>query len=205
MILLTPIHCKEDLFRKIFSQTQKQDDEWKANRVGSPSNWYWMSNDDTSYFSETATSGAREALPSKIENVLPETRKRSSGYNAPEGSGMAFCPQCGAEYRKPLAECSHCHIPLVDRPPEAGISPEPDEQADEVDLDILIRTGLDHPISIALAESLLREAGIPFFVMDQNVAARQESGNALGWWSVRVGRDRESEAREILESVENMK
>jgi hypothetical protein len=108
-----------------------------------------------------------------------------------------------------VARCSRCDVLLGDQRPETGApdgpSTETDEQADEVDLDVLIRTGLDHPISIALAESLLREASIPFFVMDQNVAARQESGNALGWWSVRVGRDRESEAREILQSVENMK
>ena len=111
---------------------------------------------------------------------------------------MAFCPQCGAEYRKPSARCSHCHILLVARRPEPGTP-----QADDLDLDVLIRTGLYHPIAIALAESLLREAGIPFFVMDQDVTARQESGNILGWWSIRVARNRESEAREILQSVES--
>ena len=70
------------------------------------------------------------------------------------------------------------------------------------DLEVLIRTGLKDPIAIGLAESLLREAEIPFFVMDRNVAARQESGNVLGWWNIRVPRDREAEAREILQSVE---
>ena len=56
-----------------------------------------------------------------------------------------------------------------------------------------------------LGEESLQEAGIPFFTMDQNIAARQESGNFLGWWSVRVPREREAEAREILLSVEEMK
>jgi predicted TIM-barrel fold metal-dependent hydrolase len=79
------------------------------------------------------------------------------------------------------------------------------ENADEDDLDILIQTGLGDPIAIGLAESLLQEAGIPFFVMDQNPAARQRSGNFLGWWNVRVPRKREAEAREILRSVEEMK
>jgi hypothetical protein len=41
--------------------------------------------------------------------------------------------------------------------------------------------------------------------MDQNPAARQESGNFLGWWNVRVPRQREAEAREILQSVKEMK
>jgi hypothetical protein len=73
------------------------------------------------------------------------------------------------------------------------------------DLDVLIRTGISDTIAIALAESLLEEAGIPFFRMDANTAARQESGNFLGWWNVRVPRERVAEAREILRSVEQMK
>jgi hypothetical protein len=77
--------------------------------------------------------------------------------------------------------------------------------SDEGDIDVLIRTGLQNPIAVGLAESLLQEARIPFFTMDQNSAARQESGNFLGWWSVRVPREREAEAREILASVEEMK
>ncbi len=69
-------------------------------------------------------------------------------------------------------------------------------------LSVLIRTGISDPIAIGLAESLLQEAGIPFFRMDRNTAARQESGNILGWWSIRVPKELEAEAREIVESVE---
>jgi hypothetical protein len=75
----------------------------------------------------------------------------------------------------------------------------------EDDLDILIRTGIADPIAIGLAESLLQEAGIPFFAMDRNAAARQESGNFLGLWNVRVPRALETEAREIFRFVEEMK
>jgi predicted TIM-barrel fold metal-dependent hydrolase len=73
------------------------------------------------------------------------------------------------------------------------------------DLDAVIETGIMNPIGIRLAESLLQEAEIPFFAMDRNVAARQESGNFLGWWNVRVPREREAEAREILRSIEEAK
>jgi hypothetical protein len=73
------------------------------------------------------------------------------------------------------------------------------------DLDVLIRTGMADPIAIGLAKSLLQEAGIPFFAMDRNPAARQESGNILGWWTVRVPRAMEAEAREILRTVEETK
>ncbi|MEO8368850.1 MAG: DUF2007 domain-containing protein [Candidatus Solibacter sp.] len=79
------------------------------------------------------------------------------------------------------------------------------ERSEESNLDILIQTGIKDPIAIGLAESLLEEAEIPFFAMDRSVAARQESGNFLGWWNVRVPRDLEAEAREILLSVEQMK
>lgn len=79
------------------------------------------------------------------------------------------------------------------------------DQHDESTLDILIRTGLKDPIAIGLAETLLDEAGIPYFVMDRNVSARQESGNVLGWWNIRVPKEFESDAREILESVEQIK
>jgi hypothetical protein len=75
----------------------------------------------------------------------------------------------------------------------------------EGDLDVLIRTGLSGPVAIGLAKNLLEEARIPFFTMDQSLAARQESGNLIGWWSVRVPREREFEAREILLNVEAMK
>ena len=75
----------------------------------------------------------------------------------------------------------------------------------EGNLDVLIRTGLVDPLGIGLAKSLLQEAGIPFFTMDENPAARQESGDAFGRLTIRVPREREAEAREILLSVEEMK
>jgi hypothetical protein len=60
-------------------------------------------------------------------------------------------------------------------------------------------------VAIGFLENLLREAGIPFFVMDQNTPARQESGNLIGWWNIRVPHEREAEAREIILAVEEMK
>ena len=67
----------------------------------------------------------------------------------------------------------------------------------------MIQTGIKDPIAIGLAESLLREAEIPYFAMDRNTVARQESGNFIGWWNVRVPAEKEAEAREILESIED--
>jgi hypothetical protein len=77
--------------------------------------------------------------------------------------------------------------------------------SNERDFDALIRTGLMEPIAIGLAETLLQEAGIPFFTVDQSLAAQQEAGNFFPWWSIRVPRESEAEAREILRSVEEIK
>jgi hypothetical protein len=79
------------------------------------------------------------------------------------------------------------------------------EETRETNFDVLIRTGITDPIAIGLAQCWLRDAGIPFFAMDRNPAARQESGNILGWWNVRVPRELETEAREIVRLIEQMK
>jgi len=88
---------------------------------------------------------------------------------------------------------------LLPRPPISR------HTAEDADLDVLIRTGLRDRIAIGMAEGALREAAIPFFVMDQNVWARQESGNFMAWWNIRVPHEREAEAREIIRAVEEMK
>ncbi len=120
-----------------------------------------------------------------------------------------FCPQCGTEYGEGFIECPDCHVPLADYLSDPETAPDtaedPGEPAGEADLDVLIRTGYRDPVAIGLVKSLFQEAGIPYFSMDQSTAARQESGNVIGWWSVRVPREREAEAREILQSVEEMK
>ena len=114
-----------------------------------------------------------------------------------------FCPQCGDEYREGFVECADCHVPLTDQPPQPE-TPAGEPEGED-DLNVLIRSGCQGPLAISLAKTLLEEAGIRFFAMDQNAGARQESGNFLGWWDVRVPHDREAEAREILKSVEEMK
>ncbi len=104
-----------------------------------------------------------------------------------------FCPECRAEYREGFYECSDCRVPLVDHLPE----PE------KIDLGVLIQTGIYDPIAIALVQSLLREAGVPFLATDESITGRQQGGNVIGWWTVRVPAGREAEAREIIESIEN--
>ncbi len=65
------------------------------------------------------------------------------------------------------------------------------------DFDVQIQTILPSPVAVALAESLLREAGIPYFPAEEDF----DGGNVSGFWNVCVPREREAEAREILRSV----
>jgi hypothetical protein len=76
---------------------------------------------------------------------------------------------------------------------------------DEGNLDVLIRTGISDPVYIQLVQGLLEEAGIPYFTADENINARQESGNFFGWWSLRVPHEYEAATREILADVESAK
>jgi hypothetical protein len=112
-----------------------------------------------------------------------------------------YCPQCRNEYNPEIVECPQCGLPLVDDPQAVDSDKTQNVTESEADLDALIRTGLSDPIAVGLAKSLLEEAGIPYFDMDQNSAARQESGNWLNWWTVRVPKERHAEALEILMSI----
>jgi tetratricopeptide (TPR) repeat protein len=94
-----------------------------------------------------------------------------------------------------------------EQPAEAAedAAPEPEpvpEWPDNADLDTVIRTGLRDPVVIVEAERALRGASIPFFALDESAAVRYASGNAMGWWDVRVPHEREAEAREILKDIE---
>jgi hypothetical protein len=95
-----------------------------------------------------------------------------------------FCPDCHTRYSEELLECPACQVPLI----ASDIASGPLEG----DLDVLIKTNFKGPVAIGLAKSLLQEAGIPFFA----------SGNLFGWWNVRVPRERQAEAHEILDSLE---
>jgi hypothetical protein len=69
---------------------------------------------------------------------------------------MMQCPECGGEYRDGFTQCADCEVALVPAPPPgAAEAEEPD-----VELVSVLETG--DPAEIALAESLLLEAGIPY-------------------------------------------
>src|SRR5215472_8269813 len=108
-------------------------------------------------------------------NTLRARLRRKPRLMECYSSGAMFCPQCQAEYREGFVECADCHVRLVDRLFEPGTLADsladPHDQVGEADLDVLIQTGCDNPVAIGLAKTLLQEARIPFFAMDQNPTA----------------------------------
>jgi tetratricopeptide (TPR) repeat protein len=124
---------------------------------------------------------------------LGRLRRAKKAHAATEESDE--CP--AADDLEPLVESSDA--------PEEEPATDPEPLQADTDLDVLIRTGMRDRVAIGYLENLLREADIPFFVMDQNAGARQESGNIIGWWNIRVPHEREAEAREIIRAVEEMK
>jgi hypothetical protein len=66
-----------------------------------------------------------------------------------------FCPECGGEYREGFTHCADCDVDLVETLPLADADP-----LQEVELVTVLETG--DPSELLFAESVLREAGIPF-------------------------------------------
>ena len=108
-----------------------------------------------------------------------------------------YCPQCRVEYRDGFTECADCQVPL-----SAGTPPP--EPADPFDpaIDLVVVLETNDGIQLALAKGLLEDASIPFFVLGQIATLVQDVDPYLHKWvRVQVPRDRESEARELLDQL----
>ena len=98
------------------------------------------------------------------------------------------CPQCGAEYGDPFTQCSECHVALV--------------SAFDPDLELVVVLETSDRVLLAMAKGLLEDAGIPLFVLGQIATLVQDVDGFLHKWvRLQVPRDREAEARELLEQV----
>jgi Putative prokaryotic signal transducing protein len=109
-----------------------------------------------------------------------------------------YCPQCGVEYRDGFTECSDCHVLL-----SAGKLPlEPALAPSDSALDLVVVLETNDRIQLALTKGLLEDADIPFFVLGQIATLVQDVDPFLHKWvRVQVPRDREAEARELLDSM----
>jgi len=108
-----------------------------------------------------------------------------------------YCPECEVEYRDGFTECSDCHVPLLAGTPP----PEPADSFDPT-LDLVVVLETNDGIQLAMAKGLLEDAGIPYFVLGQIATLVQDVDAFLHKWvGVQVPRDREAEARGLLEEL----
>ncbi|HTS62437.1 MAG TPA: DUF2007 domain-containing protein [Verrucomicrobiae bacterium] len=101
-----------------------------------------------------------------------------------------YCPECHAEYDDDFTECSQCRVPLM-----RGSGPDSGEQLVSV-----LET--NDRIQLAMARGLLEDAGIPFILQGQIATLVQDvDGFLRKWVRVQVPRDREIEARDVLDQL----
>ena len=100
----------------------------------------------------------------------------------------------------PLAdftECADCHVALLAGP----VPPEPPDPFDPA-LDLVEVLETEDSVQLAMAKGLLEDAGIPFFLLGQIASLVNDVDPFLQKHvRVQVPRDREAEAREILDPV----
>jgi putative signal transducing protein len=107
------------------------------------------------------------------------------------------CPNCRADCGHESARCANCGASLVIAHPDANSSFDPG-------LDVIVVLATNNRIQLAMAKGLMEDAGIPFFVLGQIATLVQDVDPFLQKWvRLQVPRDREAEARELLENFAN--
>jgi hypothetical protein len=113
-----------------------------------------------------------------------------------------FCPECGGEYREGFFECADCGVPLAATPPA------PAEPAAVPDVEIVTVLATGDAGGIAVAESLLIDAGIPYLkkgdgLQDLFALGRFGFGFSAiaGPVTLEVPRDQAGTAAEILREL----
>ena len=108
-----------------------------------------------------------------------------------------YCPQCQVAYREGFTECSDCHVPLLTG---TGAPDAPDLFDPALELVVVLET--NDRVLLAMARGLLEDAGIPLFVLGQIATLVQDVDGFLHKWvRLQVPRDREAEARELLDEL----
>lgn len=108
-----------------------------------------------------------------------------------------YCPDCGSEYREGFVQCGDCEVPLVDGPPQEPEHPD-------LRFVTILETG--DPGEIALAESILLEAEIPYFkkgdqIQDLFAMGRLGFNPITGPVEIQVAEDNAAAAHEALEEL----
>lgn len=104
-----------------------------------------------------------------------------------------FCPNCKAEYREGIRECSDCQVPLVGK-----LAPELEQKIERVELVTVLATP-DHG-AIAVAKSILNDAGIKYFTKNEAFATFGYSSLAVTV-EIQVADPDAEEAKKLLEGL----
>ncbi|HEX3131398.1 MAG TPA: hypothetical protein VH394_28935 [Thermoanaerobaculia bacterium] len=114
-----------------------------------------------------------------------------------------YCPECGSEYREGFVQCADCEVPLVDTLPQ--------EEPEHPDLQFVTVLETGDPGEIALAESILLEAQIPYYkkgdqIQDLFAMGRLPFGfnPVTGLVEIRVAEENAVAAHEALEEPRNV-
>src|SRR5712692_1093264 len=115
-----------------------------------------------------------------------------------------YCPKCLVEYRDGFTQCADCQIPLA-----TGHPPRP---RDSHALDLVTVLEARDTFALSLAKASLDEAGIDYIVSEEDPgwAPGFHGSSGIGatpLWKcssrIQVAREFESEARALLEPLEN--
>ena len=114
-----------------------------------------------------------------------------------------FCPQCGAEYREGFNRCVDCEVDLVAEAPPPAVRP-----ARTTRYVTVLRSG--DPAVLAMAKSLLEDAGIPLVAQGEGLQdlfalGRLGTGSSpiVGPAEIRVSSSDEAAARALLRDLES--
>lgn len=112
-----------------------------------------------------------------------------------------YCPECGSEYREGFTQCVDCEVPLTPEPPAQEPEPLPN-------LELVTVMEVEDPGRLALAESLLMEADIPYtkkneHVQDLFAGGRIFSNPVVGPILIQVTLDRAEEAQALLDELDS--
>ncbi|HEV8580399.1 MAG TPA: DUF2007 domain-containing protein [Thermoanaerobaculia bacterium] len=103
-----------------------------------------------------------------------------------------FCPECRSEYREGFVECADCRVPLVE-----SLAAEATFQ--EINL-VTVLASAD-PAVLALAESLLAEAEIPY--LNQGEPLQNVFAGTVGPVLLQVPEEHAEAALELLAELES--
>ena len=110
-----------------------------------------------------------------------------------------YCPECGSEYREGFFECVDCQVPLTAEPPAQESHP---------DVNLVTVLAEEDPGRLALAESLLMDADIPYIkkgdqVQDLFGGGRIGFNPVVGPVLLQVAEEHAEEARALLDDLES--